>query len=460
MTAATLQASDARAAPRWLSDPGWFAVIPVVSVLTIIAGIGIVAFALHRERPDEILPGITIVLVALALMSWAMTRRSPALGVIVTVGALVQVSAVAWYYYSGFAVDANTYHRAAVAALAGDPVFEWSTRNWANWMMATLTASLYRVTGVSQLMGFVAFSSVGFLGKAIFARTLLRLHPLLGRAADAAAIAAMTFPSLALWLAPISKEAFAVLGVALVIAGLARPVGARPRVLLLVLGLASAALTRPHVSLLLAISALVFAAATLASGHQSILRRTSLLAAVVLLGYAALATASEYFGVEPTAAGFEDVRLGLAQREVDGGSTIETRPVRSPLDVPAATANVLLRPHLGEAQGVTQSVQALENTLLGLGLMWLLLQYRRRRDHPVVGAAAHHLRAIRAFAWSYVLLFVYSFSGMYNLGLMSRQRTQVILVILLLAATALRSARRLKEPISPTRSSASAGQAG
>lgn len=414
-------------------------------------------FAIQRERPDEILPGLTIALVALVLMSWAMSRRSPTLGMMVTVGALVQVAAIAWYYYTGFSADANAYHSWAIWALDGDPLFTWSTRNWANWVVVSLTASLYRAAGVSQLTAFVAFSAVGFLGKAIFARAMLRLYPLLGRPADAAALAVMVFPSLALWVAPISKEAFPVLGIALVVAAIARPVGDRPRLVLLLFGLASVALTRPHVALLLAVGALAFAVALALSSYQSLGRRVAVLGTAVLLMYAALVTASTNFGVEPTTAGLDDVRMTLSDQQI-GGSAIETRPVRNPLDFPVAAVNVMLRPHLGEARGFTQIMQSIENTAFSLTLVWLLFQQRRRRNHPLVESAGHHLRAMRAFAWTYVLLFVFAFSGMYNLGLMSRQRTQVILVILLLAATALRSARRLKEPSRQTESSAGAGR--
>jgi hypothetical protein len=437
-----VQGSGQAAQHGWLGDSRWYALIPVVSLLTMAAGGWMALAALPRERPDEIIPGIVVAMLAIAIMAWGMTRRSPALGVLVAVGLFVQVLALSWYYYTDFAVDANTYHGAAVRALDGDPVFECSRQYWANCMVATATASVYRVTGASQLMGFVAFSSVGLLAKAIFARTMLRMHPLFGRAADGAAVAVMIFPSLALWLSPISKEAFSVLGVAMVIAALVRPIGKRFGVWLMLLGLASAALTRPHVSLLLAVSALAYAAAILASKYQSLPRRMALLVVVVGLGYSSLLVAGSYFGVEPTAAGLEDVRSDLAEQQDTGGSDIETRPVSGPADIPVAIANVLFRPHLGEAQSWTQTLQALEATILGLALLWLVLQFRRRRENVVGGAAAHYLRALRAFGWSYVLLFIYSFSGMYNLGLMSRQRTQLTLVLLLLGATALTSRRQ------------------
>jgi hypothetical protein len=430
---------------RWFSDPGWYGVIPVVSLLSVIAGACMVLAAWTQERPDEVFPGIVVVVLAIVIMVWGMSRRSPALGVLVAVGFLVQLVALSWYYYTGFAVDANTYHRAAVRALEGDAQFKWEQGNWANWVTASLTASLYRVTGVSQLMGFVAFSLVGLLAKTIFAHTMLRMHALFGRAADGAAVGVMLFPSLALWLSPIGKEAFAVLGVALVIAALVRPVGNRIGTWLMLLGLASAALTRPHVSLLLAISALAYAAAILASRYQSLPRRMALLVAVVVLGYSSLMVASSYFDVEPTAAGLEDVRIDLAEQRPAGGSTIETRPVQGLTDIPIATANVLLRPHLGEAQSWSQMLQALEATILGMALLWLALQFHRRGQNVVRGFAAHHLRAVRAFAWSYVILFIYSFSGMYNLGLMSRQRTQLTLVLLLLGASALTTRRQRRQ---------------
>jgi hypothetical protein len=417
------------------------AVVLLSSLGSIGIGAAVTAYAVLRDRPDEIVAGLLMALTSLALLGWAVRRPTTTLPVLVTVGWLLQLFGVLFYYYAGFAQDANLYHVAGMRALEGQPMFEWSGTGWSNWMMATLVAGIYRVIGVSQLGGFVVFAVVGFSAKVIAVRTMLHLRPLLGRSADAAAVAIIIFPSLTLWLSAITKEAFAVLGVALVLAGLARPLSERPRVALIALGLASTALTRPHVALLLAISALTFTVFLLGSSSYSFGRRFWLVTGALVFGYIALTVAGDFFGVEPTVSGFEEVRTELAETRFGGGSEIEARPVRSPLDLPAATATVLFRPHLLEVHNATSLMQALENTLLAAILVWLLLQRRRRRENRATGAAVRHVRSLRTFAWVYLGLFIYSFSGMYNLGLMSRQRTQVILVLLLLMATSLTGTR-------------------
>jgi hypothetical protein len=82
---------------------------------------------------------------------------------------------------------------------------------WSNWMVVQQTALIYRLVGPNMLVAFMVFSSVAVVGKLLFANTVLRLRlrPLLGRGADFAALAVVVFPSLALWLSAISKEASA-----------------------------------------------------------------------------------------------------------------------------------------------------------------------------------------------------------------------------------------------------------
>jgi hypothetical protein len=453
----TTEAGEGRQSCQgWFTGDGWSVFIPLctltmVAIGVLVAGHGYVL----RGRVEEAVAGGVVLVLAVAYWSWAHTRKNRALAVLAGIAAIVQLVAVLYYYYTGMAADANQYSRAAVALLDPDGVLPARMRRerneWSNWMVVRQTALVYRLVGPNMLVAFLAFSTVAVAAKMLFASTVLRLRPLLGRGADFAALAVVVFPSLALWLAAISKEASAVLGVSLVIAGVARPVGERPRLVLIALGLAAASMTRPHIAALLAGSVVVFAAVNAALVSQSFGRRLAIIVGAAVFGVGAVFGAASFFDVEPTRAGFDSVRDGVADRNEageQGDSDIEARPIRHPLDVPQATANVLVRPFLHEASGSTQLMQATETMLVLLLVLVLLLPNRWRKANRVTGTAKRFLRSLRLFAYAYTAVFVYSFSGMYNLGLMSRQRSQYTLFLLLLLATALTTTRgeRQKTP--------------
>jgi glutathione S-transferase len=104
--------------------------------------------------------------------------------------------------------------------------------------------------------------------------------------------------------------------------------------------------------------------------------------------------------------------------------------------------------------------QALESTLLAVLLVWIVRQGRRRRQHRRTGFDAVQVRAIRMFGWAYTAAFIYTFSGIaYNLGLISRQRAQLWMPLLLVLAAALvRTDRRAPSGPTPERSEPFAGR--
>ena len=432
--------------PVIFSSPGWQPLIPILAAAILSSGLVILIHASAQELATEGTAGVLLLVLAVAYFMWAVRQPTPTMPILVGVGALVQIVAVAYYYYTGFSSDANQYHRAALEILNPDQEldgrFSLQRSEWANWMMAHQTASIYRVLGESQLAAFVVFAGLGVLAKAIFASCLLRMRHIFGRAADVTALGVMVYPSFALWLSAISKEMSAVLGLSLVLAGVVRPLGKRPSVALIGLGVVIAGSTRPHVAAMVAGSLVVFAAVSAAFVSQSMARRISILVCAGAFGFGAILAAASFFDVEPTAAGFESVRDDVAPTTAQGDSDIEPSPINTPADIPAATANVLIRPFLFEATGVTSLLQAAETTLL-LGLVgFAAFSRRRRRANRLGGAARRHVQALRAFALTYVAVFVYSFSGMYNLGLMSRQRIQVTLFVLLFLSMSMVSTRR------------------
>lgn len=443
--------------PPPFSDPQWSLVIPICTAMLMLAAIAIVLRALGREQPSELTAAVLLVLLATTYAVWAGTRKAPTLPVLVGVGAIVQLIAVLWYHHSGFAADAAVYSRVAADIL--DPSTTVAERyslqrsEWSNWAITQITAGIYRITGVSRLSAFLVFGTVAVIAKAIFANSLLRLRGTLGRSADVIAVGVMIYPSLALWLGAISKEVPAVLGIALVLSGILRPLGRSTGFVSVAAGLLITATTRPHVAAVVAGAVVVYAATSAALVSQSFGRRVAILTGAVVFGLGSVFGTAAFFGIDPSPSGFQEVRDDVAPGTDQGDSDIEPRPVRTPVDVPIASANVLLRPLPHETTNVASLLQSLETMAL-LGFAVLLLSQRRLRSkNRLYGAARRYVQALRVLAVSYLLLFVYAFSGMYNLGLMSRQRTQATLFVFLLLATGLVSTRRRSRATAATQSS-------
>jgi hypothetical protein len=108
---------------------------------------------------------------------------------------------------------------------------------------------------------------------------------------------------------------------------------------------------------------------------------------------------------------------------------IPGNPVSSPADIPEALILVLFRPFLWEAREMQIALSALETTfLIGLVLWKIPAMFRNRskwRSH-----------ALAVFSTVYVLAFSIAFSVVRNLGIIARQRTQV-LVFLIIVVVAL-----------------------
>ena len=411
--------------------------LAVFCSLTIIAvGLGVAAFGWRKAQGDEIAGGVAIVALGGVLFAWSVASASPAVARLASLGGLAQVSAVLIYYYPGTALDAARYHGDAMAVLGGRPAFGSASSEWGTDMMAFLLSLLYRLTVPSMLLGFVAFAVIALIGKVVLARALLLLTPTLGPMATVAAWAVLLLPSLNIWLAAISKESFVVLGIGLVLAALLRPARS-PNYVMIAVGLGAVSLTRPHIAVLLAFSLVAYAAAYSKMGEQTLGRRLVMIIVGGLFGLLTLSLAADFLGVEASISGLEEAREDVSTTMDEGGSNIEQRPIRSVADAPRGVATVLLRPHLFEADSAAQLAQAVETTLLAFVTMFLVVQRRRRARRPVGGIEGSQVRAIRAFTLTYAAGFTYAYSGAYNLGLMSRQRVQVMLPLIVLASTAL-----------------------
>lgn len=412
--------------------------------LATVLGVGIIALSFVRERPDEARAGVLVLLIVLWLTVWLLSARAGQrlLPTIAAVGWGLQVAVTMVYYYTDSALDAASYHRSATTIVQRSESIVFSAPNWGNEGLLLVLSSLYRLTGPSMLLGFVAFAALGLAGKILFARAMLTLKPLLGRPAEFAAAAAVALPSFVWWTSAISKESIVTLGMGIVFAALLRPRGAPPHLIGIIVGLATIAVVRAHVTLLLA--AAVYAYFVLAYRLPS--RRGGRRSWLVLLGslvvVASLVLGASYLGSDGLG-GLEESRVALGDRTAPGGSTITSRPIRSPIDVLPAVAVLLLRPYPWEAFSAITLAQAIEGMLLAAIIIWVMRQRGRRRRNPRSGADAVQVRALRWFAIIYTAAFIYSFSAVaYNLGGVSRSRSQLWFVLLLALAVSLVSRRQ------------------
>jgi hypothetical protein len=413
------------------------AVANLSTAASIAMSLGMFAAAPLRGRPDEIIAGVfaLAVSIGLGLRVSRAGRAARALPVLAALGWAIQLFAVLVYYYTEIALDAAAYHGLAARYASGAEPLIWPEANWGVEGIAATLSLVYRVTGPSMLLGFALFGAMGLAGKLLVARALLDVRDVLGDGGEAGAVLLVVLPSLNIWLAAISKESIAVLGIGLVAGGLIRR-GRPPNAVMMAAGLVSIAIVRAHIALLLSAAVVAYQVITVALPRRQGGGRVLPLIAGGILAAGSLVTAAAYLGTGTGIDELEARRLELSTLSDVGGSNVTAAPITSPAQIPPALANVLLRPYPWEAYNLTTRAQAAENVLLITGLVWLAAQGRRRRRNPQVGANALRLRAMRLFGSAYVGGFIFAFSVTYNLGLVSRQRAQLWLPAAVLIATA------------------------
>jgi hypothetical protein len=199
--------------------------------------------------------------------------------------------------------------------------------------------------------------------------------------------------------------------------------GVRP-ILIVAAGLGFAGAIRPHVSALmlgaLAVT-LVIAKSRTGLGLTPFMRWT----AVLVVG------AGSVFLVSFAASNFNIDLSGNVGAEVDafvtnvegntgrGGSSVAGGAVSGPQDIPGAALRVLFRPLPYEAHNLPAMASALESSALLLILLWRFPRIIRnmktvRRDPYVL------------FSLIMTFGFVIMFSPFLNLGLMARERSQIL----------------------------------
>ena len=307
--------------------------------------------------------------------------------------------------------------------------------------IASITGAVYAIFGGQQIVGFLAFAWIGFLGQILFFRAFLtgvehgnqRRYALL----------VFFLPSLLYWPSSIGKEAYMMLAIGLATLGVAHLLGPHPRVrgaLYLALGVLAILQVRPHMAAII-VGGIAVGAIARRPGRLSVRQtgpRILLLIVLIPLLVVSLNRMSQFFGADDLSTRSVDAGLQYTRDQTTtGGSKFRSTPVNSPLDLPVAAASVLFRPFPWEVRNATTLIAAAEAVLLGTLVVrcWasLVALPRQVLRNPYL-----------AYVVGYSTLFIIAFSNVGNIGILARQRTQLLPILLtLLALQPLESTERL-----------------
>jgi hypothetical protein len=151
---------------------------------------------------------------------------------------------------------------------------------------------------------------------------------------------------------------------------------------------------------------------------------------VVLLGAGGFAVgqAASFFDLNEVSSGSVTSVLDRAtQQSGQGGSEFTPVPVKTPAQFPAATMAVLFRPYPWEANSAQALVSSLEGTVL---LVLFAAAIPRLARLPALIFRVPYI----AYCIGFTTMFVIAFSSISNFGIMTRQRTQVLPLFLVLLA--------------------------
>ena len=290
-------------------------------------------------------------------------------------------------------------------------------------VVEAFTGGLFAIFTPDLLGGFVMFSMLSFLGQLGFYAAFRRWaepHQL-----KPYAFVVLFFPTYAFWPSTIGKDALVILCLgmsAYFISRLLEHFELR-WIPPLALSLTGLGLIRIHIAGLVSlalVAALIFSKVRIGSGILTRGRKILTLAGAAVAVAVAVTLIPDIVGLELS--DFDDITPftdEIARRTSEDGTVASGDPVNSLLDVPAALALVLFRPFFFEATEIQHFLAAAETALiLGLTIWKLPAMIRNWR--------AWRNNAYLVFCTLYTLAFAVAFSVVRNLGIIARQRGQVL----------------------------------
>ncbi len=302
---------------------------------------------------------------------------------------------------------------------------------------------LYTFTGPSAPLAFILFGIAGFWGSVCFYQAFRVGVP----AGNHHLYLLLLFflPSLLYWSSTLGKEPLMMLSLGMAALAVACFL-TRPKASALVIGFIGIVIgvaVRVHLVAILGLAAAAGYAVKPVPMRWRELRPVIKLLGLAFSAFAVVAVsmaARDFVGDAgiDIGSGFIAALADTAERTAIGGSEIEPVVVSTPADVPRAFFNVLFRPHLLEIANPFMALAGIEAAML-----FALIATRFR-------SVWHSLR--RSFSMPYVTvsllftcIFTILFSAFGNLGLLVRQRVQVLpfFLVLLLLEGRVRQSHRL-----------------
>jgi hypothetical protein len=420
----------------------------IAAVACVLATIG---FLVNRTGMDvwlAVLTALVLFTLAMPISRWIAAKEGdPALGRIILTGFVysLAMSMVRYFFleivYDGNG-DAGRYHATGVIwlqrLLAGQPLHPIALMTGypaETQRVGDITGFVYLFTGPSYFAGFLAFATIGFAGRVFMLRAFRVAVPEADhRRYD---LLVLFLPSLAFWPGSIGKEAVMIGCLGVISYGGALLLAPKPRArgaLIFAVGLVLVLLIRPHVALMAVGSLVVATGIGVLGGFRGGRSRTKgrmvRLAALVLLLLATSVASTRASAIFKSDDGTVSTGNALEQTLAEtsrGGSEFAPLTATSPAQLPGAIASVLFRPLPWEARSVNSLVAAAEGAIL---LLLLALSWRRVASFPKLALRRPYL----VFAAGFVVTFSIGFSFVANFGILSRQRTQMLPMVLVLLA--------------------------
>ncbi|RZI85368.1 MAG: hypothetical protein EOP38_05125 [Rubrivivax sp.] len=292
--------------------------------------------------------------------------------------------------------------------------------------VTSFTSVLTGYLKLSYLGAYLVFNVLGYVGLVAFYASLRQAtlgKPIIWRRV---AFLIILLPSFSFWSSAISKDAFSFMSCGL---ALWASLSIRRRSWVLILAIGLMFLVRPHIAALMVTAG---AASLLFTSNISILQRL-IIGSIALVGALAVVPfAMSYTGFEDGASSAEVVEfVERRQGYQDGGGGINISAMSPPMQL----FTYLFRPFPFEAHNATAFAASLENMLL---LALLLVGIFR-----VVRSAQLSLSGEKMFLWIYALsTWAVLAVSTANLGISVRQKWMFVPILIYLALSAVRPARR------------------
>ncbi len=319
-------------------------------------------------------------------------------------------------YYRAGTEMAQAWHRGGIPALSGNGAFGTQIVEW-------VSGALFAIFNPDLLGGFLIFGFLAYLGQVFFYLAFRRwaephhLKPY--------AFFILFLPTYMFWPSSVGKDALVVLTLGACAYFVSRALESYEiRWLIgLSVSLAGLGLIRVHIAALV-LAALVGTAliarqrSDAKPGTRG--RRLLVLGAAIAAGLFVISFFPGVLGVDLSATTEVDgFTADVVRRTSESGTIAAGDPVSGPEDIPGALALVLFRPFIFEAREIQHLFAALETTLL---LVLTLVKL------PVIlrNLGSWRENAYLVFATIYTVGFAIAFSVVRNLGIIARQRGQVL----------------------------------